>query len=158
MDRGIRGIVHLPAKPREVEASLVTSFIEARSLMDSVVARREFSSPREVADFMVSKRSLWWPSDPTYILEVWYMRALAGKQGGKSLLQQAEEMSPDDTKVAEFGACLIRLRSLAIGSAWLFANFEAKGLSSHSSTSSRTWRGGRGRSQRNRRRTHRWAR
>lgn len=128
MEKEILGTPAAPALTREISGSVVEPFAAVRAMMDSMMAKKEFSSPGAVSAFMESKQALWWNVDPTFVLEVGYVKALSGKQGGDLLMEQATRMLPDGIKVREFVPCLIKLRGLASSTACLFASPRARGL------------------------------
>jgi hypothetical protein len=89
MEREIRGPANVDLEGRKFQAEVVKPYIEVRQLMNALLAKAEFTSPKEVGDFMESKRTLWFNVDPTFSLEVFYMKALSGKAGGDFLVAQA---------------------------------------------------------------------
>ena len=128
IEKEIRGAVQAPASEREWDDAALESYCEARTLMDSLMKKAEFTSASKVAEFMESKRSLWFRSDPTFVLEVAYMKTMAGKQGGEFLVEQATKMLPDGSKIVDVGKVLLQMRTLAGSMAWIFAGPSAKNV------------------------------
>ena len=112
----------------QIEELVLKMYREARRMVDALMRKTTFASAKAVSEFMELKRPLWTTLDPTFELEVAYVRALAGPIGGQLLLAQAVACLPEEGRCSKYGPVLEKLRQLEATRAWLFSTPQSRGV------------------------------
>ena len=99
LEKDLCGQVKVNTSSRSIHTEVLEAFVAARVAVDAMLAKTECHAPQAAAELLELKRALWWNWDRTFVLEVAYIKAITGRQGGVHLIARATNMLPDGASV-----------------------------------------------------------
>jgi hypothetical protein len=116
-------------RKQKMELSLVQNAKLVFDRMDALLSQSPFHTITAMVTFMESKKSIWFPHDPTFVLEVALAKALNGSLGNKLFWEQtlaclpsAADADPDMLIAAE------KIKGTHGTKAWMVADASMRGM------------------------------
>jgi hypothetical protein len=111
-----------------VHKDVLDQFSGARSCMENELGKANLTVAFEYGELLDNMRAVWWLRDPTFVLEIEYIRNLAGPIGGQKLVEQALAVLPTKEVCPPYNLVADGLRKFEHTKAWVFSTPEARGI------------------------------
>jgi hypothetical protein len=112
---------------KSIDEAVLAVYRPAQSAVASEMRRATYTTAASVVTHMESLKSVWWSRDPTIVLEIGLLRALAGPAGATKLMEKALAILPQGSVYQSYGKVRADLQGLETTKAWLFASAPARG-------------------------------
>jgi hypothetical protein len=111
----------------KIEEAVLASYRPAQAAIAAEMRRATYMTAASLVTHMESLRSVWWSRDPTMVLEIGLLKALAGPAGATKLMDKALALLPQGSVDISYGKVRSELLALETTKAWLFASAPARG-------------------------------
>ena len=113
---------------KPVAEQVLRDFKTTRDHMDELMSQQTFDTAASVYDFMDGSKWVWYSKDPTFVLEVEYVRGMAGQLGDDAMSAAILRCLPEVAKELTYEEAATRFADLKSDVLWLFASKQARGL------------------------------
>ena len=86
-----------------IDEAVLAAYRPAQAAVASEMRRAAYTTAASVVSHMESLMSVWWSRDPTIVLEIGLLRALAGPAGAAKLMDMALAILPQGSAVQSYG-------------------------------------------------------
>ena len=112
----------------DIEEEVLARSGSAIEQMNTLMSKTTFASSKAMAVFMESKKSIWFPVDPTFSLQIALVKSLAGGLGSKLYWNQCLACLPDGvSECPKMDVVVKNLEALRGTKAWMVADAPTRG-------------------------------